>query len=142
MADLYRVKAPVVKVSIGSLDGNRVARILRAGAIVPEGVATESLEQLTKRGFIEKLEVTAVAIPDEEPVQDASTSDQGAPQGTEDEEQGDGNEQPPTPPAQGGPGSGAEAWRNYAAKVGVDVPQDASRDDVITALEAAGKPTE
>lgn len=140
MADLYRVKAPVVKVSIGSLDGNRVARILRAGAIVPEGVAAESLEQLTKRGFIEKFEVTAVAIPDVEPVQVVSTSDQGAQEDTKEQE--DGSQELPTPPAQGGPGSGAEAWRNYAAKVGVDVPQDASRDDVITALGAAGKPTE
>jgi hypothetical protein len=48
----------------------------------------------------------------------------------------------PAVPPRGGPGSGAPAWRSYAASVGVDVPQEASREDVIEALEAAGKPTE
>lgn len=48
---------------------------------------------------------------------------------------------PPVPP-RGGPGSAAPAWRDYAAAVGVEVAADASRDDVIAALELAGKPTE
>lgn len=46
------------------------------------------------------------------------------------------------PPPKAGPGSGAPAWREYAAKVGVDVPADAARDAVIEALESAGKPTD
>jgi hypothetical protein len=41
-----------VKVSIGSADGNRVARILAPGAEVPEGVSEESIENLTARGLI------------------------------------------------------------------------------------------
>jgi hypothetical protein len=44
------------------------------------------------------------------------------------------------PPRQG-PGSGADKWRAYAKSVEVQVGDDASRDDVIAALEAAGKPT-
>lgn len=44
-------------------------------------------------------------------------------------------------PPRGGPGSGALEWREYARTVGVEVADDASRDDVIAALEAAGKPT-
>lgn len=44
------------------------------------------------------------------------------------------------PPRQG-PGSGADKWRAYAKSVGVEVGEDASRDDVIVALEAASKPT-
>lgn len=132
MTDVYRVKAPVVKVSIGSLEGNRVARILRAGAVVPEGVAGESLEYLVRRGFIEKTgTVTEVA-----PSTSADTAGEDA------KTQGVDSEQLPEIPARSGSGSGAEAWRNYAAKVGVGVPADASRDDVIVALEAAGKPTE
>ncbi len=53
---------------------------------------------------------------------------------------------PPDPeipvPPRGGPGSAAPAWRAYATAVGVEVDPDASRDDVIAALEKAGKPTE
>jgi len=46
------------------------------------------------------------------------------------------------PPPKGGAGSGAPAWRAYAAKKGVEVAEDASREDVVAALEAAGVPTE
>jgi hypothetical protein len=45
-------------------------------------------------------------------------------------------------PPRGGPGSGAPAWRSYARSIGVEVADDASREDVIEALEDAGKPTE
>ncbi|GIF14792.1 hypothetical protein [Actinoplanes teichomyceticus] len=44
-------------------------------------------------------------------------------------------------PARSGPGSGVEKWREYATSQGVDVPEGASRDDMIAALDAAGKPT-
>lgn len=40
-------------------------------------------------------------------------------------------------PPKGGPGSGMDAWLAYAKKAGVEVPADASRDDVIAAVEAA-----
>jgi hypothetical protein len=46
------------------------------------------------------------------------------------------------PPPKGGAGSGAPEWRAYAARKGVEVPDDASRDDVIAALSAANVPTE
>ena len=45
-------------------------------------------------------------------------------------------------PPKGGAGSGAPAWREYAVSKGVEVSADASRDDVIAALDAAGIPTE
>lgn len=45
------------------------------------------------------------------------------------------------PPPRQGPGSGADRWRAYAASVDVEVPADASREDVIAALDEAGKPT-
>lgn len=136
MADQYRVKAPVVKVSIGSPDGNRVARILRAGAIVPDGVAAESLEKLAARGFIEELE-----IPEADSLQDLLPAVPVVPVGDEQQSDEDGKQSAAAPP-KAGPGSSAEAWRTYAAGVGVEVEADASRDDVIAALKAAGKPTE
>lgn len=56
-AKRYRAAATVVKVSIGSPDGNRIARIIRAGAPVPEGVDPSLLESLHQRGLIEPVEV-------------------------------------------------------------------------------------
>ena len=47
-----------------------------------------------------------------------------------------------SPPPKGGPGSGAPAWREYAASKDVEVADDASREDVIAALTEAGVPTE
>jgi len=46
------------------------------------------------------------------------------------------------PPPKGGAGSGAPAWRDYAASKGVEVSADASREDVLAALDAASVPTE
>jgi hypothetical protein len=45
-------------------------------------------------------------------------------------------------PPKGGAGSGKEAWADYAKANGVDVPDDATRDDIIAALDKAGVPTE
>lgn len=77
MADLYRVKAPVVKVSIGSLEGNRVARILRAGGLVPAGVAEESLQKLEDRGLIEKVTVEQ-EVPEADSPEDEKAEDEKA----------------------------------------------------------------
>lgn len=41
-------------------------------------------------------------------------------------------------PPRSGRGSGVEAWRAFAERKGVDVDQDATREDVIAACEAAG----
>lgn len=58
MAILHKAKSAVVKVAVGSPNGNRVARIVRAGGIIPEGVDKDQLEHLLKRGLIEKVTVT------------------------------------------------------------------------------------
>lgn len=47
-----------------------------------------------------------------------------------------------SPPPKGGAGSGAQAWREYAASKGVVVADDATREDIIAALTEAGVPTE
>ena len=54
---------------------------------------------------------------------------------------GDGGDDVEVPP-KGGPGSGADMWRAYAAAKDVEVAADADRDAVIAALKAAGVPTE
>jgi hypothetical protein len=46
------------------------------------------------------------------------------------------------PPPKSGKGSGVQAWAEYAATNRVEVAEDATRDDVIAALDAAGIPTE
>ncbi len=44
----------------------------------------------------------------------------------------------PAPPPRAGRGSSAEAWRQWAESAGVAVQDDAGRDDIIAACEAAG----
>lgn len=44
------------------------------------------------------------------------------------------------PPPQSGAGSGKDAWRQYADRQGVQVSDDASRDEIIGAVDKAGKP--
>lgn len=56
MSTQHIAKARVVKVAVGSNSGNRVARILFAGDIVPDGVADEQIERLLERGLIETVE--------------------------------------------------------------------------------------
>lgn len=44
------------------------------------------------------------------------------------------------PPPRSGQGSGVKAWAAYASAQGVQVPEDASRDEIVDALRDAGKP--
>ncbi len=59
-----------------------------------------------------------------------------------------GGEQVPTAPQERkippktGPKGTVEAWRSYAADHGLTIPDDASRKDIIGALEAEGIETE
>lgn len=124
----YRVKAAAAVVKIGSSE-----RYLYRGAVVPS--AATNLEHLLDIGLLEEFELLEVAgeLVDE------------APQGAgDDEQQGDDGKQsePVTVPPKAGAGASAEAWRNYAKAIEVEVADDASRDAVIAAIEAAGKPTE
>ena len=65
--------AAVVKVSIGSPSGNRVAAFIQRGDVVPEGVAEEQLKRLIDRGLIEKVKAakpessTEVTVPEGDP---------------------------------------------------------------------------
>lgn len=58
------------------------------------------------------------------------------------------DESPIVIPPKSGRGSKSAAWIEYAAKatakrgLRIDIPDDAGRDDIIDALEAAGIPTE
>lgn len=70
MATTYRAKALVVKVSLGPANGNRVARIIKQGGIIPEGVEKDQLTRLEELGLIEKVP----AEPDESK-QSSSDSD-------------------------------------------------------------------
>lgn len=51
----YKVTATVVKVAVGPADGNRVARFVDRGDIIPDGVEQGILDQLVKLGRIEKV---------------------------------------------------------------------------------------
>jgi hypothetical protein len=62
---LYVAAAAVVKVSLGAVGGNRVARFVLRGDVVPDGIDPEQLERLEARGLIEALpsieDITAAA---------------------------------------------------------------------------------
>lgn len=142
----YRVKAVTAVIKIGGSE-----RYLHRGAIVPS--AATNIEHLLAVGLLE--EISLLEVPEADSPEDEQ---QSALQGTGGSGDGSGamqlpaqsGQEPPAPPvteppvlpAKAGPGSSAEAWRNYAAALEVDVPADASREYVITALETAGKPTE
>jgi hypothetical protein len=49
---------------------------------------------------------------------------------------------PDGPPPKGGHGSGTEEWLAYATANGVTVDLDATREEIIEALEASQIPTE
>lgn len=68
MATTYRAKAVVVKVSVGPATGNRVARIIKQGGIIPEGVETEQIKRLLSLDLIEK-------APTEETPEDAEAQE-------------------------------------------------------------------
>lgn len=57
MATLYQARANVVKVSIGPATGNRVARLITRGGVIPEGVEQGQLDRLAKLKLIEKVTV-------------------------------------------------------------------------------------
>lgn len=66
MSTLHIAAAAVVKVSIGSPSGNRVAQFVQRGGIIPEGVSEELLERLLDRGLIEVLEVDDAEVEEAE----------------------------------------------------------------------------
>lgn len=43
-----------------------------------------------------------------------------------------GSEEPP----RGGEGSGVDEWRAHAEKLGLEVPEDAGRDDIVALVDA------
>jgi len=55
----YKVTAPVVKVAVGPADGNRIARFIDRGGIIPDGVDQGLLDQLVKLGRIEQVKEEA-----------------------------------------------------------------------------------
>jgi hypothetical protein len=59
MTSIYVAKAAVVKVAVGPASGNRVARIIKRGGVIPEGVDNAKLVQLERLGLIELLPDTA-----------------------------------------------------------------------------------
>lgn len=80
-------------------------------------------------------------VNDGTPVQAREQSEDGELTEAEQEAAEDSEADSEAPP-KGGPGSGKEAWAAYAAANDVDVPEDATRDDIIAACESAGVKTD
>lgn len=69
-------------------------------------------------------------------VPDDVASQINAPGVFEDDKPGSG------PPPRAGAGSGRDAWVSYAESVGVTVPDGASRDEIVQAVQDAGSPVD
>jgi hypothetical protein len=69
---------------------------------------------------------------DDESEEDADSDDESADNSGDESGSGDGSEAPPRT----GRGSGADAWREYATGLGIEVPEDAGRDDIVALVEA------
>lgn len=133
MTDLYQVIAECAHVTVDTPHG-RVKTLVLKDAVVP-GDAPE-IKHLLDSGMIAKVggdapqQKTTTPTTSSGPVITGIRSDNG----------------PVTtvpPPPLGGPGSGRDAWAAYAATQGVTVTDDMrSRDDVVNAVKAAGKPIE
>jgi hypothetical protein len=57
MTTIHIAAGRFVKVAVGSIDGNRVARILRKGEPVPDGVDADLLDNLVERGLLTAVEI-------------------------------------------------------------------------------------
>ena len=102
--------AAVVKVSIGSPSGNRVAAFVQRGDVIPEGVAEDQLNRLIDRGLI-----TSVTV--EEPDAGETTVPDGDPS-----EEWSGKQ-----------------LDKFAAELGIDLGGSRTKSDKVAALAAATK---
>jgi|GEM_PF-7021666 len=66
----YTAAAAYVKVEIGPADGNRVARIIRRGHPIPDGVDPAKLSELEDLGLIELV----TAVPESDPEAEAAAA--------------------------------------------------------------------
>lgn len=66
MSSQHIATAAVVKISIGSAGGNRVAQFVQRGGIIPANVDEAQIERLVARGLIAKVEIEEEAEESEE----------------------------------------------------------------------------
>lgn len=124
----YRVKAPYVLARTVTPDGLRMVG-LGEGALVPDDVPEEWVERHLRKGMIEKL-------PGAEPAPTPPAPQQVDTQREEVPPPAPAAPAEPSPPPATGPGSGRQAWIDYAVASGMsrDEASGLSRDDLIAAL--------
>lgn len=162
--DVYRVTAPYVTVKVQTPMGVQV-HSRQAGALLPEGVLRESIEHHLRKKMIERVEVAEgepeperepvltreqweqlaarepAAGPDSDPAvppfNEGGTLHSGgsAETGMTGDPAPESEPEPEAPP-ESGPGSGKNAWIDYAVAKGMDRDEAAAmtRDDLIAAL--------
>lgn len=78
-------------------------------------------------------EQSAAPTPEETPEVPEETPDEETPPEPEGSEQSETLEEPP----RGGAGATGDAWREYASALGLEVPEDAGRDDIVALVDAS-----
>lgn len=146
----YKVTAPYITVKVQGLDGVTV-RGYTAGALLPDGVAEESIRHHLKRKMIEKLAESAKPAaaetdPSKQP-ESAKTPPPASPAqqtGVKPDRDPDAPQPTPAsptpePPPETGAGSSQAAWVEYAQARGIDKAkaETMSRSDLIKALKSS-----
>lgn len=122
---------------------------------VDEGTPRQAREQSEdgeSTGAEEEVDESLESDEDQSDDEDSDEVDSGTPvqareqageelTGAEQEAAEDSDSGSDEPPPRGGAGSGSDAWTAYAGRKGVSIPEDASRDEIIAAVEKAGHRT-
>lgn len=120
-------------VHLTDLEGN--TRIFEAGQDVPDWAVEKISNPDVWEGELPKHlqgEQDPTQPPEQPAVAGALPPHDQAGQGSEQSAVGSGE------PPRSGKGSGKEAWAAYAASLGVEVAEDASRDDIVAQLAERG----
>lgn len=127
----YKVTAALVVAHVGGK-----VQHFYVGDVIPSNIDTGSLDNLKALGFISEEEPPAGTPLSADETARAKAHEASA------EKTPNPPREPEAPtserPTESGPGSAKEKWLGYAAFHNVEVPADASKDDVIAAVTAAG----
>jgi hypothetical protein len=105
--------------------------VIKAGVTYARGTAeTSELSELIPNPAAWEGE------PDPAPKKRASRSSRSSSSSSNDSGSDGGAEK--SEPPRGGEGATADAWREYATGLGIEVPEDAGRDDIVALVDARG----
>lgn len=111
MAAMGKAAQYVVTAPLVAATVGKTVLHFRAGDVLPAGVDDASIDNLKSLGFVSESDAAGSSDPSD-PASDGE-------------------------PPRAGRGSGVEAWAEYATSKGIEVPADATRDDIVALVDAS-----